>query len=151
MGKGFAVFSVLGAIALAVLAYVKTAKNLLALKAQFNGLKVHSLSLTDIVCKVNLAIVNPNSENLIANKLTGTVIYKGSVISTINWTGNLVLAGNNQTTNLNGIQFDLKNITLVELIYKSLIGGSDIKFTINARITAGGNTYPVETTLNLKK
>lgn len=151
MGNKFAILTVIGAIALAVVAYAKTAKNLIGLKAQFNGLKVHSLSLTDIVCKVNLAIVNPNSENLVANKVSGNVVYKGQVISTINWEGTLPLLGNNQTTNLNGIQFDIKNITLVQLIYKVAKGNSDLKFTIDGRITANGNTYPVETTLNLNK
>lgn len=151
MGKGFAILAVLGAVALAVFSYAKTATNLLALKAQFNGLKVHKVSLTEIICKVNLAIVNPNKENLVANQITGNVIYKGDVISTINWSGTLSLAGNNQTTNLNGIQFNIKNLTLVTLIYKLANGSSDLKFTLNARITAGGNTYPVETTLNLNK
>ena len=82
MGKGFAFLAVLGAVALAVFSYAKTATSLLALKAQFNGLKVHNISLTEIICKVNLAIVNPNPSAMVANKITGNVIYKGSVIST---------------------------------------------------------------------
>lgn len=151
MGKGFAFLAVIGAVALAVFSYAKTATSLLALKAQFNGLKVHNVSLTEIICKVNLAIVNPNPSAMVANKITGNVIYKGSVISTINWDGQLSLAGNNQTTNLNGIQFNIKNLTLVQLIYKAVTGKTDLTFTINARITADGNTYPVETTLNLNK
>ena len=77
-------------------------------------------------------------------------MYKGDVISTVNWDGTLNLTGDNQTTNINGIQFNVKNITALPLLYKAIKGDAgSVKFTINGRITADGNTYPVETTLKL--
>lgn len=150
MGKGFAFVAIIAAAAIALLQYGKTAKNLIALKAQFNGLKVHSLSLTEIILKVNLAIVNPNSSKMTANKITASILYNGSVISTVNWDGELELPGDNQTTNINGIQFNVKNFTAVPLLYNAIKGSAgNVQFVVNGRITADGNTYPVETTLKL--
>ena len=57
MGKGFAFIAIIAAAAIALLNYSKTAKSLLALKAQFNGLKVHSISLTEIILKVKYIII----------------------------------------------------------------------------------------------
>lgn len=150
MGKGFAFIAIIAAAAIALLNYGKTAKSLLALKAQFNGLKVHSISLTEIILKVNLSIVNSNSSTVTANKITANILYQGDVISTVNWDGTLNLPGDNQTTNINGIQFNVKNMTALPLLYKAIKGDAgSVKFTINGRITADGNTYPVETTLKL--
>ena len=41
-------------------------------------------------------------------------------------------------------------MTALPLLYKAIKGDAgSVKFTINGRITADGNTYPVETTLKL--
>lgn len=152
MDKKLGVFAILGAIAFAAYKYVNSAAKLLALKASFNGLKVHSFDLSNlsIVLRLNLAVVNPNNSDITATAVTGNIQYKGNLLATFNWSGNRVIAGNNQITTINDIETRLKmTLETIKEIYKNGGFKGFGNFDVSGRLTADGNTYPVETTIKL--
>lgn len=150
--KKIGIFAAITAIAVAAFTYIKSATKLLNLKAAFNGLKVHKIDLSNlsIVLRVNLAIVNPNKEALTATNVTGNLQKDGTLVATFNWDGERTLAGNNAVTTINDIEFRVMlNANTVMAIYKN--GGLKNfgDFVVSGRITADGNTYPVNTTIKL--
>lgn len=150
--KKIGIFTAITAIAVAAFTYIKSATKLLNLKAAFNGLKVHKIDLSNlsIVLRVNLAIVNPNKEALTATNVTGNLQKDGTLVATFNWDGERTLAGNNAVTTINDIEFRVMlNANTVMAIYKN--GGLKNfgDFVVSGRITADGNTYPVNTTIKL--
>lgn len=150
--KKIGIFAAIAAIAVAAFTYIKSATKLLNLKAAFNGLKVHKIDLSNlsIVLRVNLAIVNPNKEALTATNVTGNLQKDGTIVATFNWDGERTLAGNNAVTTINDIEFRVMlNANTVMEIYKN--GGLKNfgDFVVSGRITADGNTYPVNTTIKL--
>lgn len=150
--KKIGIFAAITAIAVAAFTYIKSATKLLNLKAAFNGLKVHKIDLSNlsIVLRVNLAIVNPNKEALTATNVTGNLQKDGALVATFNWDGERTLAGNNAVTTINDIEFRVMlNANTVMAIYKN--GGLKNfgDFVVSGRITADGNTYPVNTTIKL--
>lgn len=150
--KKIGIFAAIAAIAVAAFTYIKSATKLLNLKAAFNGLKVHKIDLSNlsIVLRVNLAIVNPNKEALTATNVTGNLQKDGTLVATFNWDGERTLAGNNAVTTINDIEIRVMlNANTVMAIYKN--GGLKNfgDFVVSGRITADGNTYPVNTTIKL--
>lgn len=150
--KKVGIIAIIGALAFAAYKYIGSAKKLLNLKAAFNGLKVHKIDLSNLtlVLRVNLAIVNPNSENLTATAVTGNLTKDGTLVATFNWDGERVLTGNNAVTTINDIEIKLMlNTNTILAVYKN--GGLKNfgDFLLTGRITADGNTYPVKTTITL--
>lgn len=150
--KKLGIIAIIGALAFAAYKYIGSAKKLLNLKAAFNGLKVHKIDLSNLtlVLRVNLAIVNPNSENLTATAVTGNLTKDGTLVATFNWDGERVLTGNNAVTTINDIEIKLMlNTNTILAVYKN--GGLKNfgDFLLTGRITADGNTYPVTTTITL--
>lgn len=152
MNKKLGIIAVIGALAFAAFKYVSSATKLLSLKAAFNGLKVHKIDVSNLslVLRVNLAIMNPNSTDITATAVTGNIQYQGNLLATFNWSGDRTLAGNNQITTINDIEIRIKlNLATITAIYKNggLKGFGN--FDISGRITADGNTYPVNTTISM--
>lgn len=150
--KKVGIIALIGALAFAAYKYIGSAKKLLNLKAAFNGLKVHNIDVSNLtlVLRVNLAIVNPNSENLTATAVTGNLTKDGTVMATFNWSGERVLYGNNAVTTINDIEIRVMlNANTILAVYKN--GGLKNfgDFLVSGRITADGNTYPVNTTITL--
>lgn len=136
-----------GALAVAVLAYVSTAKKLIDLSITPTNVGFGKISKGILPIVLDIAIVNPNTNAVSISEITGNASIKGSIVGAFSLKKDITLPGKNTRTVLKKIVI---NVLLQEAgmsYLTNLLSGEQMEVTISGFLYAEGKQYPFSKTL----
>lgn len=136
-----------GALAVAVLSFISTAKKLVNLSVTPTNVGFGKISKGILPIVLDIAIVNPNANAVSISEITGNASIKGTIMGAFSFKKDIKLAGHNARTVLKKIVI---NVLLQEAgmsYLQNILTGEQMEVTISGFLTAEGKDYPFSKTL----
>lgn len=138
----------LGAGLLAAVLYFRNISKTANLIPSIVGAKIHKITGEYITIKFNVGLQNPNSSAVTVNRVNGYLGYNGRSVATFDWTGPVVVPGDNATKNINGITVKIANVELAAVILAAVKNKTAPTFSVDGYITTNGNKIPFSTSFD---